>query len=171
MIRTRSRPSRSHWPSKTRATPRTREAELSCGPTKSWSSSRQSSRSPGSTGTSSSPPAGLPATVGNRTMTARLAPSDDALVTRVDIPVSGMTCAACQARVQRSLVRQPGVRDAAVNLMTRTASVTYDPTEASPQELVDAIRNTGYGADLPVGRSVPEEQEAAERDSAAECEE
>ena len=101
-------------------------------------------------------------------MTARLAPSDDALATRIDIPVSGMTCAACQARVQRSLVRQPGVRDAAVNLMTRTASITYDPTEASPQDLVDAIRNTGYGADLPGDRSVLEEQEAADRAYAAE---
>jgi Cu+-exporting ATPase len=60
------------------------------------------------------------------------------------------------------------VRDAAVNLMTRTASVTYDPAEASPQSLVDAIRATGYGADLPVGRSVLEEQEATDRASAEE---
>jgi len=84
-------------------------------------------------------------------------------VVRIEIPVSGMTCAACQARVQRTLVRQHGVRDAAVNLMTRTASITYDPAEASPQEFVDAIRTTGYGADLPVGRSILDEQEAADR--------
>src|SRR4029450_5671953 len=89
-------------------------------------------------------------------------------MTRIDIPVSGMTCAACQSRVQRRLVRQPGVRDAAVNLMTRTASVTYDPAEASPQELVDAIRTTGYGADLPLNRAVLEEQEAADRAYAEE---
>src|ERR671929_182140 len=37
---------------------------------------------------------------------------------RVRIPVSGMTCAACQARVQRTLVRRPGVHDASVNLLT-----------------------------------------------------
>ena len=79
---------------------------------------------------------------------------------RVDIPVSGMTCAACQARVQRTLSRQPGVRDAAVNLMTRTASVTYDADVATPESLVEAIRSTGYGAELPVDRSVLEEQEA-----------
>jgi len=84
-------------------------------------------------------------------------------VVRIDIPVSGMTCAACQARVQRTLVRQHGVRDAAVNLMTRTASVTYDPAEASPQAFVDAIRTTGYGADLPLDRSILDEQEAADR--------
>ena len=68
---------------------------------------------------------------------------------RIDIPVSGMTCAACQARVQRVLARQPGVRDASVNLMTHTASVTYDPAAASPEALVDVIRSTGYGAELP----------------------
>ena len=50
----------------------------------------------------------------------------------VRIPVSGMTCAACQARVQRSLAKQPGVQDAVVNLMMRTATVTYDPDETSP---------------------------------------
>ena len=51
---------------------------------------------------------------------------------------------------------------------SRTASVTYDPTEASPQELVEAIRHTGYGADLPVDRSVLEEQEASDRAYATE---
>ena len=83
---------------------------------------------------------------------------------RIDIPVSGMTCAACQARVQRTLTRQPGVRDAAVNLMTRTATVTYDPGASSPDLLVTAIRSTGYGADLPaVDSSALDEQEAQDR--------
>src|SRR5574338_1519648 len=85
-------------------------------------------------------------------------------VERIDIPVSGMTCAACQARVQRTLQRQPGVQQAAVNLMTRTASVTYDASAASPRALVDAIRATGYGAELPViDQSALEEQEAQDR--------
>ncbi len=66
----------------------------------------------------------------------------------IRIPVSGMTCAACQARVQRSLAKQPGVSDAAVNLMMRTATVTYDPDETSPEALVETIRETGYGAEL-----------------------
>src|SRR5678815_4631369 len=66
----------------------------------------------------------------------------------IRIPVSGMTCAACQARVQRSLAKQPGVSDAVVNLMMRTATVTYDPDETTPDALVDTIRATGYGAEL-----------------------
>ena len=88
---------------------------------------------------------------------------------RIDIPVSGMTCAACQARVQRTLARQPGVQDAAVNLMTRTASVTYDPMTSSPTALVDAIRATGYGADLPdPGKTALEAQEAQDHAYAEE---
>ncbi|MDB4875742.1 MAG: copper-translocating P-type ATPase [Gemmatimonadetes bacterium] len=90
----------------------------------------------------------------------------------VRIPVSGMTCAACQARVQRTLQKQPGVADASVNLMMRTATVTFRPGETSPSMLVDAIRDTGYGAEL----SSPDqtafaEQEARDRANAAEFEE
>src|SRR4051812_38760736 len=69
--------------------------------------------------------------------------------TKVVIPVSGMTCAACQARVQRALLATPGVSDAAVNLMMNSATVSFDPAAASPQTLVDSIEATGYGASLP----------------------
>ena len=67
---------------------------------------------------------------------------------QIRIPVSGMTCAACQARVQRALQKAPGVADASVNLMMNSAAVTFDPTISSPNALVDAIRATGYGAEL-----------------------
>jgi len=67
----------------------------------------------------------------------------------ITIPVTGMTCAACQVRVQRALARTPGVDDASVNLMMNNAAVTYDPARASPTQLVDMIRATGYGAELP----------------------
>ncbi|MEZ0332743.1 MAG: cation transporter, partial [Gemmatimonadales bacterium] len=65
------------------------------------------------------------------------------------IPVSGMTCAACSGRVQRSLERSPGVSSANVNLMTGAATVEFDPTTTSPEQLVETIRSTGYGAELP----------------------
>src|SRR6187455_1341782 len=73
----------------------------------------------------------------------------------IRIPVTGMTCAACQARVQRTLQQQPGVVDAGVNLMMHDATVRYLPESTSPERLIDAIRATGYGADLP-----PAEQSA-----------
>jgi Cu+-exporting ATPase len=60
-----------------------------------------------------------------------------------------MTCAACSARVQRTLERTSGVNAAHVNLMTGTATVDYDPRAVSPDLLVHAIRKTGYGAELP----------------------
>ena len=65
------------------------------------------------------------------------------------IPVSGMTCAACSGRVQRSLEQSAGVASANVNLMTGGATVTYDPAVTSPGQLVETIRSTGYGAELP----------------------
>jgi Cu+-exporting ATPase len=66
------------------------------------------------------------------------------------IPVTGMTCAACSGRVQRSLERTPGVASANVNLMTGAATVDFDPSSTSPERLVETIRATGYGAELPV---------------------
>jgi Cu+-exporting ATPase len=60
-----------------------------------------------------------------------------------------MTCAACQARVQRALAAEPGVIDASVNLVTRSAAVRYSPATVTPQHLIDAVRATGYDAELP----------------------
>jgi Cu+-exporting ATPase len=88
---------------------------------------------------------------------------------KVVIPVTGMTCAACQGRVQRTLSKTPGVVDAAVNLMMGSATVTFDPAATSPDALVETIRKTGYGADLPQpDRSAFEEQEARDRAQAEE---
>jgi P-type Cu+ transporter len=81
-------------------------------------------------------------------MTATLEKSHDEAV-RVTIPVGGMTCAACQASVQRALSKEPGVLDAAVNLMTESAAVTFDPAVTTPAALVGAIQRTGYDAALP----------------------
>ena len=82
----------------------------------------------------------------------------------VRIPVSGMTCAACQARVQRTLQKQPGVSDAAVNLMMKNATVTFDPETVAPNELVAVIQETGYGAELAdPAQTAFEEQEARDR--------
>jgi len=62
------------------------------------------------------------------------------------LDVRGMTCAACQANVQRALVRQPGVHDASVNLMTGEARVVFDPTVVDIPGLVSAVEAIGYEA-------------------------
>jgi Cu+-exporting ATPase len=89
--------------------------------------------------------------------------------TRIAIPVGGMTCAACQARVQKTLAKSPGVVDASVNLMTQTATVDYDPAVATPEALIERIRSTGYDAELPApGRTAFEEQAAQDSAQAEE---
>ena len=88
-------------------------------------------------------------------------PTDPPEQETIRIPVSGMTCAACQSRVQRTLQKQEGVADATVNLMMRSATVIYDPATVTPDRLVDAIRETGYGAELASpDQTAFEEQEA-----------
>lgn len=83
---------------------------------------------------------------------------------QIRIPVTGMTCAACQASVQKTLQRQPGVLDASVNLMMKNASITFDPAVATPDRLVEAIRETGYGAELAsADQTAFQEQEARDR--------
>jgi Cu+-exporting ATPase len=83
---------------------------------------------------------------------------------KVTIPVSGMTCAACSSRIQRTLSRAPGVREANVNLMLKNAVVHFDPGTTSPEELVEKIRETGYGAELANPEQTAfEEQEAQDR--------
>lgn len=80
-----------------------------------------------------------------------------------------MTCAACSGRVQRSLERTPGVASASVNLMTGEATVAFDPHETALEDLVQVIRDTGYGAELPAQTTSPEDAfESQERDRAEE---
>jgi Cu+-exporting ATPase len=88
---------------------------------------------------------------------------------RITLPVTGMTCAACQARVQRTLTRSPGVIDASVNLMMGNATVAYDPRAVDPAALVETIRSTGYGAELPTADRTAFEEQAA-HDEAQETE-
>jgi len=90
----------------------------------------------------------------------------------VTIPVGGMTCAACQSRVQRALGKVEGVKDATVNLMLNNATVVFDPTVVSPQELVEKIRDTGYEAEIPKGEKTSlEAQDENERKQDAEFKE
>jgi P-type Cu+ transporter len=64
---------------------------------------------------------------------------------RVDLPVSGMTCAACARSIERTLAATRGVEHARVNLATNTATVEYDPASAGVRDFVGAIEELGYG--------------------------
>lgn len=65
------------------------------------------------------------------------------------LPVLGMTCASCQHHVESALSATPGVESARVDLMAHRATVEFDPAQAKPEALVEAIRAAGYDAVLP----------------------
>ena len=65
----------------------------------------------------------------------------------IKLPIEGMTCASCVARVEKALKRVPGVATAEVNLATETATVTL-AEGAAPETLVTAVRGAGYEARL-----------------------
>ncbi|HEX7088623.1 MAG TPA: heavy metal-associated domain-containing protein [Longimicrobiales bacterium] len=74
---------------------------------------------------------------------------EEATMQKITIPVTGMSCAGCAGRVQRALEDRPGVGEAVVDLKLASATVVYDPSQTSVEALVEAIRATGYGAELP----------------------
>ena len=75
---------------------------------------------------------------------------DEREIRTITLPVSGMTCAACQSHVEHALRSTPGVSGATVNLLTNSARVTFDPAVAGPGNLIASVRDAGYDADLPV---------------------
>ena len=60
------------------------------------------------------------------------------------LDISGMTCAACVNRVEKSLAKVDGVSEASVNLATETASVHFDPTRVDTAALSAAVTKAGY---------------------------
>ena len=76
-------------------------------------------------------------------------------IQRLDLPIEGMTCAACAVRVEKKLNKLHGV-SAAVNYATERASVAFDAATVSPEQLVAAVESAGYGASLPRGGAVEE---------------
>ena len=61
----------------------------------------------------------------------------------IKLPIEGMTCASCVARVEKALKKVPGVASAEVNLATETATVRLADGSA-PDMLISAVRGAGY---------------------------
>ena len=64
--------------------------------------------------------------------------------------VTGMSCAACQARVEKAVNEVPGVTSCAVSLLTNSMGVEGDADE---QEIIKAVEKAGYGASVQGGSS------------------
>ena len=59
--------------------------------------------------------------------------------------VTGMSCAACQAHVEKAVSKVPGVESCSVSLLTNSMGVEGT---ASPASIIEAVENAGYGASL-----------------------
>lgn len=68
---------------------------------------------------------------------------------RIDLPITGMSCAACAARIEKRLTNQPGVTIASVNFATKMATVRFDPAAITPAAIAQAIDDLGFTATIP----------------------
>jgi Cu+-exporting ATPase len=68
-------------------------------------------------------------------------------MTTVQLELEGMTCAACAARIEKALNKVDGV-EASVNFATEKAAVRYEDARVTVDDLVEAVKNAGYGASL-----------------------
>lgn len=81
--------------------------------------------------------------------TSRPSATEEANLKTVIIPIEGMSCAACAARVKKALTSIDGVADVEVNLADRNARVRFAPSKLSPDRLVSAVNGLGYHASTP----------------------
>ena len=62
--------------------------------------------------------------------------------------VTGMTCSACSAHVEKAVGKVDGVNDFSVSLLTNSMSVNYDESKTSSREIIAAVTAAGYGASV-----------------------
>jgi len=74
----------------------------------------------------------------------------EANLATVIIPVEGMSCVSCAARIKKTLASMNGVGAVEVSLGERRARVRFDPSRLSPDRLAAAINDLGYHAGTPV---------------------
>ncbi|WP_431809489.1 heavy metal translocating P-type ATPase [Brevibacillus agri] len=65
---------------------------------------------------------------------------------RVELNITGMTCAACSTRIEKGLNKMPGVLKANVNLAMETATIEYDSAQVGVGDLVRQVEKLGYQA-------------------------
>lgn len=72
--------------------------------------------------------------------------------------VTGMSCSACSANIERTLRKQPGIQKAEVNLLSNSMQVTYDENKISEAQIIQIVESIGYGASVP-GKATAQAQE------------
>ena len=79
--------------------------------------------------------------------------------------VTGMTCSACSARVQKAVEKIEGTADVTVNLLTNSMQLQYDERETNPDAIIKAVAAAGYGASVK-GRTAQQDAAGAGADPA-----
>ncbi|MDI7261525.1 MAG: heavy metal translocating P-type ATPase [Thermodesulfobacteriota bacterium] len=65
---------------------------------------------------------------------------------RIDLPISGMSCASCAARIEKGLGSVEGVSQATVNFAAEKATVLFSPGQTDISNLIEKVKDLGYGA-------------------------
>jgi Cu+-exporting ATPase len=84
--------------------------------------------------------------------------------------VTGMTCAACSAAVERSVKKVYGVESVTVNLLTNSMRVKYDDEKTSDIEIIKAVEDAGYGASLKEENGIKQKAETTKAKTLADAE-
>ncbi len=84
------------------------------------------------------------------------------ILQRLDLPVRGMSCAACVRRVERALAKIPGIVEAQVNLAQERVSVLFLPASSGEETIRQAIVKVGY--EVPAASSASADHEQADRE-------
>ena len=82
--------------------------------------------------------------------------------------VTGMSCAACSARIEKVVGKLEGVNTVNVNLLMNNMTVDFDENSLSNEQIIQTVIDTGYGASLPVEDSSLQQEPQKTADPAAE---
>lgn len=83
---------------------------------------------------------------------------------KAELKLTGMSCAACSAKIEKKLSRLGGVSKANVNLTTEKATIEYNPSEIKVSEMIKAVQALGYGAEKAEEVSRDHEKEQREKE-------
>ena len=65
---------------------------------------------------------------------------------RIDLPITGMSCASCAAKIEKGLSHVEGVSKATVNFAAEKATVVFHPSQTAVSHLIEKVKDLGYGA-------------------------
>ncbi|VFQ43489.1 heavy-metal-associated domain-containing protein [Desulfoluna butyratoxydans] len=78
----------------------------------------------------------------------------------IELPITGMTCAACSLAVKTVLKRLDGIHQVRVSFEKKTAVVIYNPQQVTPEQMAQAVNDTGkFGTDLHAVENYPQRED------------